>query len=103
MEIPDPKANYEDRVNVENYKKQFNLKLVDHNNWQQLTSATFIQLSDPEIGLMLFTTALHSPGMADTTVSFGQITIGGVASSSNTLKLHTAESPARFFAISVMI
>lgn len=30
-----------------NYTKQFSLKLVDPNNWQQLTSATFIQLSDP--------------------------------------------------------
>lgn len=30
-----------------NYTKQFNLKLIDPNNWQQLTSATFIQLSDP--------------------------------------------------------
>jgi len=30
-----------------NYKKQFNLKLIDQNNWEQLTSATFIQLSDP--------------------------------------------------------
>ena len=30
-----------------NYKKQFKLKLIDQNDWQQLTSATFIQLSDP--------------------------------------------------------
>jgi len=30
-----------------NYRKQFNLKLIDQNSWQQLTNATFIQLSDP--------------------------------------------------------
>lgn len=31
-----------------NYEKQFSLGLIDRNDWQQLTSATFIQLSDPE-------------------------------------------------------
>jgi ABC-type antimicrobial peptide transport system permease subunit len=31
-----------------NYEKQFKLGLSDRNNWKQLTSATFIQLSHPE-------------------------------------------------------
>ena len=57
----------------------------------------------PDTGLILLMNTLQSPGKAETTVSDGQTIMGGVASSSRTLKLQTAESPARFLAVSVMI
>jgi hypothetical protein len=52
---------------------------------------------------MLFTTTLHSPGGAETTVSFGHRIAGLIVSVSNTLKLQIAESPAPFFAVRVII